>query len=109
MTTNAKADRVPNYTKEQEAMIINASPLNLVSAKLLGEEMGKSYRSIIAKAHSLGLDYEAKKPEKKRVIQTTKAELVDALSESLNGANLNGLEKATAASLKNLQAAINAI
>ena len=52
-TDKAKAEAAKNYSVEQVAAIIAASPLNLESAKALGETMGKSYRSIVAKCLSL--------------------------------------------------------
>ena len=100
-------EKTPNYTPEMEAIIRAAAPLNLAKAKEVGEKIGKSYQSVIAKALSLGVDYETKKPEKKRVIQTTKSELVDELAEYFgDDVNLKGLEKATAASLRSLMEAV---
>ena len=103
---NAVAEKAKNYSAEQEAAIIDASPLDLASDKTLGETMGKSYRSVIAKALSLKCEYITKPPPAKKVAAVTKAELVSAISENLAGIGLSGLEKATAKSLVDLLAAV---
>jgi hypothetical protein len=98
------AEKAKNYTAEMEAAIVAASPLNLESAKALAETMGKSYRSIIAKAKSLGLDYVSKPAPAKREAPETKAQLV-AKIEMATGAeesSLTGLEKAPVRALLNL-------
>lgn len=90
-----------NYTPEQEAAIRAASPLNIDKAKALAETLGKSWRSVIAKAKSMDLPYEAKPAPAKRPKGMTKAELVDEI-EVRTGASLSGLEKATASALSRL-------
>jgi len=100
--TKEKAEKVANYSAEQEAEIKAAAPLNLDKAKALAEKMGKSYRSVIAKAKSLDVPYESKPAPTKRPVQITKVELVAEISKSLSGAKLDGLEKATTAALVNL-------
>lgn len=101
-----KAEKAKNYTAEQVAIIKAAEPLDLAKAKAIGTEIGKSYQSVIAKCLSEGIEYQSKKPEPKRVNQVTKADLVKEIAERLDGANLKGLEKATAISLKNLSEAL---
>jgi len=105
-TDKAVADKAKNYSAEQEAQIIAASPFDLAGAKALGEIMGKSYRSVIAKALSLQCDYITKPPPAKKVAAITKAELVSAISKNLDGIHLSGLEKATAKSLVDLLDAV---
>lgn len=100
--TSATAERAKNYSAKQEELIINSAPLDLAKATAIAEQIGKTPRSVIAKALSLDVEYHSKKPEPKRVSQITKADLVIAISEELQGANLAGLEKATSASLANL-------
>ena len=101
-----KAEKAKNYTAEQVAVIRAAEPLDLAKAKAVGAEIGKSYQSIIAKCLSEGIAYESKKPEPKRVNQVTKADMVKTISARLDNANLKGLEKATAISLKRLYKAV---
>ena len=90
-----------NYTPEQEAAIRAASPLNIDKAKALADQIGKSWRSVIAKAKSMDLPYEAKPAPAKRPKGMTKAELVSRI-EDATGANLSGLEKATGQALSRL-------
>lgn len=105
----AIADKAKNYSAEQEAQIVAASPFDLEGAKELGASFDppKSYRSVIAKALSLKCEYKTKPPPVKKVAAVTKVELVSAISKRLN-VPLSGLEKATAKSLVDLLAAIPA-
>ena len=100
MNTSVKKDAVPNYSKEQEKAIIDASPLCLETAKALGESFDppKSYRSIIAKAKSLGCEYISKPPPSKKVAKVTKAELVEQISLALDR-DCIGLEKSPVTAL----------
>ena len=110
---NDKTEKAPNYSDEQVAAIVAASPLNLAKAKALGEEMGKSYRSIIAKAKTLeNVEYESKPAPQKKPTQETKKEIVDAIFASFDGektASFMGLEKATTRALVNLRQAIKSL
>ena len=54
-----------NYTPEMEQAITEASPLDIAKAKDLAEKLGRKPRSIIAKAISMGLPYNAAKPARK--------------------------------------------
>jgi hypothetical protein len=68
--------------------------------------MGKSYRSVIAKAKSLGMAYDSKPAPKKRLATVTKSELVariEMAAAAEEGA-LSGLEKAPVKALANLLA-----
>ena len=56
-----------NYTPEMVATLKAAQPLDLAKAKALGAEMGKGYRSIIAKAKREGFDYISKPHHLKRI------------------------------------------
>lgn len=93
--------KTQNYTPEQEAAIRAASPLDIDKAKALAETIGKSWRSVIAKAKSMGMPYQAKPAAAKRPKGLTKVELVSQI-ETATGANLSGLEKATSQSLARL-------
>lgn len=90
-----------NYTPEMEATIREAAPLNMDKAKEIAAEIGKSYRSVIAKAKSLGVEYESKPKPQKRVGGMTKPQMVAAIAASLDvdADKLDGLEKATALAL----------
>lgn len=87
-----------NYTPEMEAKIIAAAPLNLEKSKALAAQIGKSYRSVIAKAKSLGVDYEGKPKAAKRVAGQTKPQIVATIAARVNlpAEKLEGLEKAPA-------------
>jgi hypothetical protein len=91
-----------NYTPEMEQAIRAESPLNIAKARQLANELGKKPRSVIAKAISMGLPYEAAKPTRKNGSAIyRKADTVAAIEKALcsgSGA-LVGLEKATAAAL----------
>lgn len=95
-------EKEPNYTEEQVQQIRDAAPLDMEKAKALGEAMGKSYRSIIAKAKREGIEYKAKEPEpKKGKNAPTKAQMVEAM-RAATGLKLPDLEKASAACLNEL-------
>lgn len=104
----AEAEKAQNYSAEQEAAIVAAAPLNLEKAKALADEFGKSWRSVVAKAVNLGLEYQAKEKPAKRPAKVTKAELVSAI-ENATGTDspLRGLEKATMQSLVTLLGAVS--
>lgn len=105
-TDKAKAEAAKNYSVEQVAILKAAAPLDLEKAKEIAEQIGKSYRSIIAKCMSEKIEYVAKKPEPKRVNNVTKADMVKAIQSRLNDADLYGLEQATAKSLNQLAHAL---
>lgn len=109
MTTNTEV-KAPNYSEAQEAAIIAASPLDLASATILAASMGKSPRSVISKAKSLGLVYNCKPKPAKRPSVETKAEIVAEIMEALpDSASLDGLEKSTTRALVNLRQALQAV
>jgi hypothetical protein len=97
-----------NYTPAMEAKIVAAAPLNLEKSKALAAEIGKSYRSVIAKAKSLGVDYEGKPKAAKRVAGQTKPQIVAAIAARVNlpADKLEGLEKAPALVLGSLLEAV---
>ena len=99
----ASTDTTVNYTPEMEAAIVAASPLNLESAKALGATMDRSYRSIIAKAKNLGMDYISKPAPTKKPKGETKADIVRDIEMLLAGVSLDGLEKAPASALKKVR------
>ena len=94
-----------NYTPEMEQAIKAESPLNIAKARVLAEKLGRKPRSVIAKAISMGLPYNAAKPTRKDGSQVVrKAELVSAIEKSLAAGkgSLVGLEKATRSALDTL-------
>lgn len=94
-----------SYTKEQELVLTNASPVNYDEAKVIGEAIGKSLPSVISKLQSMELVYIKKVVPAKKVAKETKAELVTKI-EKATGADLAGLDKSTAKALTNLLEAV---
>lgn len=94
-----------NYTPEMEKAIKAAAPFDLDGAKALGKELGKGYRSIIAKCKSMKLDYTVKVAPTKRIAKVTKVQLVEEISKNCK-VDLEGLEKSTVASLVLLRDAV---
>ena len=55
-----------SYSAAEAAAVLAAAPLTYEGAIALGEKLGKSHRSVIAKAKSLGVEYTPKaKPARK--------------------------------------------
>ena len=91
------------YTSIMIEQMREAQPLNLEKAKLLASEFGVSYRSVIAKANNLGLDYQRQVRGNKRAnANETKKDLVSAIEKALDSESLSGLEGATRQSLSAL-------
>ena len=91
-----------NYTPEMVATLKAAQPLDLSKAKALGAEMGKGYRSIIAKAKREGFDYISKPAPAKKKSAPSKADMVGAICSALDLDACDGLEKATGSALDKL-------
>ena len=92
----------PNYTEAQCEVIRENAPLNFEVATQLGTEFGKKTRSVIAKAISLGVEYNAKpRATKSGEPIVRKAELVAQVQEAL-GIELPSLVKASKADLQRL-------
>ena len=82
-----------NYTSQMVARINAEAPLNLTKAKALAEEFGNvTYRSVISKAQSIGVEYVKLSPVKrvKRDDTPTKAEYLAAIRKSLALADRSG-------------------
>ena len=96
-----KDDNMSKYTPTMIEALRTAQPLNLEKAQSFSSEWGMSYRSIIAKALSLGLTY-----EKKAVVSSsskpTKRDMVAEIERALDADSLSGLEGASMASLSAL-------
>ena len=90
-----------SYTDKETAAIVAASPLTFEAAQELAEELGKTQRSIIAKAKSLGVEYIPKAKPAKRTPGIRKADLIAQISAK-TGQDMDGLSGATFASLEKL-------
>jgi len=91
-----------NYTPEMVATLKAAQPLDLAKAKALGAEMGKGYRSIIAKAKREGFDYISKPAPAKKKAAPSKADMVADICAALAMDSCEGLEKSTGSALNKL-------
>jgi hypothetical protein len=105
MTDSTKTPEV-NYTPEMVAQIVAAAPLNLEKAKVLAETLGKTYRSVIAKAKSENVEYVSKPAPTKKPKGETKSDIVSDICALVSLENLTGLEKAPASALRRLRSAI---
>ena len=89
-----------NYTTKMVARLNELSPITRTVADDLAAEFGLPVRSVISKAVLLGL---YQKPQAKASSsRTTKAEMVQAIEQALQGENLAGLEGASMRSLSAL-------
>ena len=81
-----------NYTPEMVARIQAAAPLNLAKAKDLAADLGVTYRSVIAKAQQLGVEYVKLSPVKRerKADTPTKAEYLAAIRKGLALADREG-------------------
>ena len=82
-----------NYTSQMVARIHAEAPLNLTKAKALAEEFGNvTYRSVISKAQSIGVEYVKLAPaaRKAKADTPTKAEYLAAIRKSLALADRSG-------------------
>lgn len=82
-----------NYTSQMIARINAEAPLNLAKAKALAEEFGNvTYRSVISKAQSIGVEYVKLSPVKRaaKTDTPTKAAYLAAIRQSLALADRNG-------------------
>ena len=72
------------YTTSETAVIVAASPLTFEKAQAIAEKIGKSHRSVIAKAKSLGVEYIPKaKPTAKASNEPTKAAILAEIRTAL--------------------------
>ena len=75
-----------NYTSQMVARINAEAPLNLAKAKTLAEEFGNvTYRSVISKAQSIGVEYVKLSPIKRpaKGDTSTKADYLAAIRKAL--------------------------
>lgn len=55
MATKTAADKAPNYTPEQESVLLKGYTVDGYTVEQLGELVGKSVRSIVAKLSRMGV------------------------------------------------------
>ncbi len=97
----------PNYSDAQTATIVAAAPVNKAVAQRLADELGKSLRSVIAKATREGVYQAQGKVTKSGEPVTHKDDLVTEIA-AIVGGNLDGLEKAPKAALLALRRFVTA-
>jgi len=95
-----------NYTPEMVATLTANAPLDYTKAQALGKEMGRSAKSIIAKAKREGIEYVSKAAPARKKSAPTKSDIVSAICSGLDIDDLAGLEKATGSALSKLLSAI---
>ena len=105
LTDNKKEKPMSNYTTKMIARIDELSPITRSVADDLAAEFGLPVRSVISKAVLLGLYKKAE--AKASSSRTTKAEMVQAIENALQGESLEGLEGASMRSLSALLMSIN--
>ena len=97
--------KIQNYSVDAVALITRSAPLNQAKAADIAAQLGKSTRSVIAKAISLGVAYDAKKPTNKNGLPVSrKIDTVNAIAKALDMpvSDLDGLTKSPAKALDNL-------
>jgi len=94
-----------NYTTKMIARMDELSPITRSVADDLAAEFGLPVRSVISKAVLLGLYKKAE--AKASSSRTTKAEMVQAIEQALQGESLDGLEGASMRSLSALLMSIS--
>ena len=94
-----------NYTTQMIARMDELSPITRSVADDLAAEFGLPVRSVISKAVLLGLYKKAE--AKASSSRTTKAEMVQAIENALQGESLDGLEGASIRSLSALLMSIS--
>ena len=96
---------IPNYTEAQVKALRGSGKIDLQAAKQFAQDWGKSPKSIIAKAVSMGV-YTAQARPLKGAAKPRKADIVAAIAKATQADSLDGLEKAPAIALNNLLMAI---
>ena len=97
---------IPNYTEAQVKALRGSGKIDLQAAKQFAQDWGKSPKSIIAKAVSMGV-YTAQARPLKGAAKPRKADIVAAIAKATQADGLDGLEKAPAVALSNLLMAIS--
>jgi len=104
----AKAEKVANYTAEQETILRDGYTSGSYTVEQLGELVGKSARSIVAKLSRMGIykkkEYVSKTGEKP-VKKDTHAETIGRILK-LSEADTDSLTKANKTALKAVMLAL---
>jgi hypothetical protein len=79
-----------NYTEKETQAVIAAAPLTFEKAAEVAAAIGKTQRSVIAKAKSLNVEYIPKAKPKAKEKGITKAELLEGIRKSLGVADREG-------------------
>jgi len=101
-TSSTGTDAAKNYSTALETELKDIGTFTFAEAKAWAELNGKTWQSVVAKIHHMGLTYIPKpKAESKRVAKVTKAEIVAEIETQLRFEKgvLSGLEKGTAKAL----------
>ena len=96
-----------NYTEAMVQTLKTNAPIDYAKAQLLGAEMKRSTKSIIAKCKREGIEYISKPAPARKKSAPTKADLVGAICKGLDLDDCQGLEKATGLALSKLLSAID--
>lgn len=98
------------YTDQEAKIVAAASPLTFEMAGQIAEKIGKTQRSVIAKAKSMGIEYIPKAKPSKRPKGETKSDLVNRIAVALgtDSDSLTGLDKANTAALNHLLERVSA-
>ena len=94
-----------NYTPAMINALEIAAPLDLAKCRALLIDplfVGKSVRSLIAKAKREGIEYISKPAPAKKKAAPSKADIVAAICAAVDTDSLDGLEKATGSALNKL-------
>jgi len=105
LTDNKRKKPMSNYTTKMIAIMDDRSPITRTVANDLASEFGLPVRSVISKAVLLGLYQKAE--AKASSSRTTKAQMVQAIENALQGESLEGLEGASMRSLSALLMSIS--
>lgn len=98
-----------SYSDKETAAVVAAAPLTYDSAAALADKLGKTTRSVIAKAKSMDLEYTPKAKPAPKGKGVTKADVVAQIAAALSvpADSVDGLKGATMASLTTLLAKVS--
>jgi len=96
------------YTPEMVEKMRESAPLNLEKAREIANDLGVSYRSVIAKAKTEGIEYTKAAPAAKKPKGQNKSDTVQQIARCLNASEeeISSLDKANASALATLLDAI---
>lgn len=106
MTTVSKS--TSKFTPAMEQEIRDAAPLNQTVSQELARKFGLTEKSVTAKAVRMGVAYERKQATSKNGQPVQRKEAIVTEIETLVGASLDGLEKASKVALQRIRTALAA-